>query len=96
MCEYFKLFLLVNAFFILFYVYLFFSFQYRSKFKDIYDEEYFIHTLQNDVRIVDNLPDYIMERFGHNMSNVYNFKIKAWATVGFYKDTVLPKLLEEK
>ncbi|GFY96377.1 O-fucosyltransferase family protein [Actinidia rufa] len=67
-----------------------------SKFKDIYDEDYFVSTLKNDVRIVDQIPEYIMERFDHNMSNVYNFRIKAWSPIQYYKDTVLPKLLEEK
>ncbi|KAK8314537.1 hypothetical protein V6Z12_D01G178500 [Gossypium hirsutum] len=47
-----------------------------SKFKDIYDEEYFISTLKNDVRVVDKIPEYIMERFDHNLTNVYNFRIK--------------------
>ncbi|XP_057481518.1 protein ESMERALDA 1 isoform X2 [Actinidia eriantha] len=67
-----------------------------SKFKDIYDEDYFVTTLKNDVRIVDQIPEYIMERFDHNMSNIYNFRIKAWSPIQYYKDTVLPKLLEEK
>ncbi|KAG0473679.1 hypothetical protein HPP92_015536 [Vanilla planifolia] len=67
-----------------------------SKFSDIYDEDHFITTLQHDVRVVDKIPEYIMERFGHNVSNVHNFKIKAWSSVRYYKDMVLPKLIEEK
>ncbi|GLT36918.1 hypothetical protein SLA2020_112640 [Shorea laevis] len=67
-----------------------------SKFKDIYDEEYFVHTLENDVRVVNKIPGYVMERFDHNLSNVYNFRVKAWSSVQYYKDAVLPKLLEEK
>ncbi|KAI9082114.1 hypothetical protein K1719_035854, partial [Acacia pycnantha] len=67
-----------------------------SKFSDIYDQEYFINTLKNDVQIVDKIPEYLMERFGSNMSNVYNFRIKAWSSIQYYKDVVLPKLLEEK
>lgn len=66
-----------------------------SKFSEIYDEEYFIKTLENDVRIVNKIPEYIMERFDHNMTNVYNFRIKAWSSIQYYKDTVLPRLLEE-
>ncbi|XP_038874578.1 protein ESMERALDA 1 [Benincasa hispida] len=66
-----------------------------SKFSEIYDEEYFIKTLENDVRIVNKIPDYIMERFDHNMTNVYNFRIKAWSSIQYYRDTVLPRLLEE-
>jgi hypothetical protein len=72
-----------------------FSFGY-SKFSDIYDEEHFVKRLQNDVRIVDKAPDFIMERFGHNITNVFNFKIKAWSPIKYYKDVVLPKLVEER
>ncbi|KAL0463473.1 UNVERIFIED_CONTAM: protein ESMERALDA 1 [Sesamum latifolium] len=68
----------------------------RSKFGDIYDEGFFMKTLENDVRIVKTVPGYIMERFDYNFSNVYNFRIKAWSSIQFYRDTVLPKLLEEK
>ncbi|XP_027346868.1 protein ESMERALDA 1-like [Abrus precatorius] len=67
-----------------------------SKFKDIYDDEYFINTLKNDVRVVDKIPEYLMERFGSNMTNVHNFRIKAWSSIQYYRDVVLPKLLEEK
>ncbi|KAJ6828022.1 uncharacterized protein M6B38_364630 [Iris pallida] len=67
-----------------------------SKFKDIYDEDHFIAILKNDVRVVDKVPEFIMERFGHNMSNVFNFKIKAWASIQYYRDHVLPKLVEER
>ncbi|MED6196430.1 Protein ESMERALDA 1 [Stylosanthes scabra] len=31
-----------------------------SKFKDIYDEEYFVNTLKNDVRIVDRIPEDVV------------------------------------
>lgn len=68
----------------------------RSKFKEIYDENFFISTLENDVRVVDKIPGYLMERFDRNMTNVLNFKVKAWAPIHYYKDTVLPRLLEEK
>ncbi|XP_047938671.1 protein ESMERALDA 1-like isoform X1 [Salvia hispanica] len=67
-----------------------------SKFSDIYDEEFFIKTLETDVRIVKTIPGNIMERFDYNLSNVYNFRIQAWSSINYYKDTVLPKLLEEK
>ncbi|KAI3733848.1 hypothetical protein L6452_13306 [Arctium lappa] len=67
-----------------------------SKFSDIYDEDFFVKALENDVRVVDTIPGYLMERFDRNMSNVFNFKIKAWAPIGYYRDTVLPRLLEEK
>ncbi|KAM3326069.1 protein ESMERALDA 1 isoform X1 [Capsicum chacoense] len=67
-----------------------------SKFSDIYDEEFFVKTLENDVRVVDKVPDLIMERFDNNMTKVYNFRIKAWSSIYYYGDTVHPKLLEEK
>ncbi|KAD7116593.1 hypothetical protein E3N88_03861 [Mikania micrantha] len=67
-----------------------------SKFSDIYDKDFFVKTLENDVRVVDSVPGYLMERFDHNLSNVFNFRIKAWAPIQYYKDTVLPRLLEEK
>ncbi|KAL3501885.1 hypothetical protein ACH5RR_036334 [Cinchona calisaya] len=67
-----------------------------SKFADIFDEEYFVKTLETNVCVVDKIPGYIMERFDFNMSNVYNFRIKAWSSIQYYRDTVLPKLLEEK
>ncbi|XWS22839.1 hypothetical protein CRYUN_Cryun29cG0070300 [Craigia yunnanensis] len=67
-----------------------------SKFKDIYDEDYFISALKNDVRVVNKIPEYIMERFDHNLTNVYNFRIKAWSSIRYYRDVVLPKLVEEK
>ncbi|KAL6186933.1 hypothetical protein ACLB2K_043051 [Fragaria x ananassa] len=67
-----------------------------SKFGDIYDEDYFISSLENDVRVVNKIPEYLMERFDRNMTNVYNFRIKAWSPISYYKDAVLPRLLEEK
>ncbi|KAL1531940.1 Protein ESMERALDA 1 [Salvia divinorum] len=67
-----------------------------SKFSDIYDEDHFVETLEQDVRMVKRVPGYIMERFHYNLSNVYNFRIQAWSSINYYKDTVLAKLLEEK
>ncbi|KAM7486910.1 hypothetical protein LguiA_002919 [Lonicera macranthoides] len=67
-----------------------------SKFRDIYDKDFFVTTLENDVRVVDKIPGYLMERFDNNLTNVLNFKIKAWSPIQYYKDTVLPRLLEEK
>ncbi|KAH0704308.1 hypothetical protein KY290_019660 [Solanum tuberosum] len=67
-----------------------------SKFSDIYDEEFFVKTLANDVRVVDKVPGLIMERFDHNMTNVYNFRIKALSSVSYYRGTVLPKMVEEQ
>ncbi|KAJ0228842.1 Protein ESMERALDA 1 [Hirschfeldia incana] len=67
-----------------------------SKFGDIYDEEFFVNTLANDVRVVDTIPEYLMERYDFNMTNVYNFRVKAWSPIQYYRDSILPKLLEEK
>ncbi|XP_015895500.1 protein ESMERALDA 1 isoform X1 [Ziziphus jujuba] len=67
-----------------------------SKFDDIYDEDYFVSTLENDVRVVNKIPEYLMERFDHNLTNVYNFRVKAWSPIQYYGEAVLPKLLEEK
>ena len=67
-----------------------------SKFSEIYDEDHFIQRLKNDVRVVDKVPEFIMERFGRNLSNAFNFKIKAWSPIQFYEDVVLPKLVEER
>eukprot|EP00249_Psilotum_nudum_P003058 c16374_g2_i1 orf=1-1251(-) len=65
-----------------------------SSFGDIYDEDYFISTLMDDVRVVKQLPDYLMESISNNISNVFNFRVKAWSPASFYLQTVLPKLLE--
>ncbi|CAN1297157.1 Protein ESMERALDA 1 [Linum perenne] len=67
-----------------------------SKFRDIYDQEFFFTALQNEVRVVDKIPGYLMERFDHNFSHVFNFRVKAWSPIEYYKDVVLPRLLEEK
>ncbi|KAM0854480.1 hypothetical protein ACQ4PT_050407 [Festuca glaucescens] len=67
-----------------------------SKFSDIYDADHFVQRLKNDVRVVDKVPEFIMERFSHNMNNVFNFKIKAWSPIEYYRDAVLPKLIEER
>jgi len=65
-----------------------------SKFRDIYDEEYFISTLKNDVMVVRELPEVIMERFNYNISSIINLRVKAWSSVSYYLGKVLPKLLE--
>lgn len=64
-----------------------------STFEQIYDEKHFIDSLAHDVRIVHKLPDEILHHYG-NLSNIFNFKIKAWAQTRYYLDKVLPKLQE--
>ncbi|XP_057812563.2 protein ESMERALDA 1 [Cryptomeria japonica] len=66
----------------------------HSKFRDIFDEEHFINTLRNDVRVVRKLPEAVMERFNYNMSSILNLRVKAWSPVGYYLEKVLPKLIE--
>ncbi|XP_057838853.1 protein ESMERALDA 1 isoform X2 [Cryptomeria japonica] len=41
------------------------------------------------------LPEAVMEKFDNNMSNIFNFKAKAWSPVNYYEEKVLPKLLED-
>lgn len=65
-----------------------------SSFGDIYDEEHFIGSLADRVRVVKQIPDYIMQRVENNISLIHNFKVKAWAPASYYLETVLPKLLE--
>lgn len=65
-----------------------------SSFGDIYDEEHFIESLAENVRVVKRLPDYILESVGSNVSLIHNFKVKAWAPAIYYTEAVLPKLLD--
>ncbi|KAF9608491.1 hypothetical protein IFM89_009857 [Coptis chinensis] len=65
-----------------------------SKFGEIFDEEFFIYALRNNVRIVKELPEDILERFDHNISNIVNLRIKAWSSPTYYLQKVLPKLLQ--
>lgn len=64
-----------------------------SKFGDIFDEEYFIDTLKNDVRIVKHLPEDVLQHFDNNISNIVNLRVKAWSSPSYYLKRVLPKLL---
>ncbi|MCO5558952.1 hypothetical protein L7F22_012543 [Adiantum nelumboides] len=65
-----------------------------SSFADIYNEEHFIRSLAHHVRVVKEIPDYIMQKFQYNISLIQNLKVKAWAPATFYRETVLPRLLE--
>ncbi|KAI5077211.1 hypothetical protein GOP47_0007035 [Adiantum capillus-veneris] len=65
-----------------------------SLFGDIYDEEHFMNSLAEHVRVVRQLPDYMLESIGNNVSLIYNFRVKAWAPASYYISTVLPKLLK--
>ncbi|CAL9099897.1 unnamed protein product [Musa textilis] len=65
-----------------------------SKFKDIFDEEYFKETLKNHVRVVKELPQDMLQRFDNNISNILNMRTKALSSKAYYLQKVLPKLLE--
>ena len=63
-----------------------------SKFGDIYDEDHFIATLDGYVKVVKELPELLMERYDRNISNIPNFRVQAWASVGYYTGEVYPVL----
>ncbi|KAK1299593.1 Uncharacterized protein QJS10_CPB13g00925 [Acorus calamus] len=65
----------------------------KSKFGDIFDEEYFIDSLKNHVRIVRQLPEDVFQRFDNNLSSIVNLRVKAWLTSSHYVKKVLPRLL---
>ncbi|CAL9767783.1 unnamed protein product [Musa acuminata subsp. burmannicoides] len=66
----------------------------RYEFKDIYDEDHFINTLEGHVTVVRDIPEMVMERFGYDISNVPNLKVKAWASSSYYSDVAVPLLQE--
>ncbi|KAL6010678.1 hypothetical protein ACLOJK_001116, partial [Asimina triloba] len=63
-----------------------------SKFRDIFDEDYFIDALKNDVRVVKELPEDVLRQFDYNISNIVNLRVKAWSSSTYYLHKVLPKL----
>ncbi|KAI3951511.1 hypothetical protein MKX01_018627 [Papaver californicum] len=65
-----------------------------SKFGEIFDEEFFIYALRNNVNVIKELPEDILRRFDNNISNIVNLRVKAWSTPSYYLRKVLPKLLE--
>ncbi|KAK9162136.1 hypothetical protein Syun_003038 [Stephania yunnanensis] len=65
-----------------------------SKFGDIFDEEFFIYTLRNNVRIIKELPEDVLQQFDNNISNIVNLRVKAWSSSTHYRQKVLPRLLE--
>ncbi|XP_020984493.2 O-fucosyltransferase 9-like [Arachis duranensis] len=66
----------------------------KSNFGDIFDEDFFIETLGNRVHVVRELPSDILQRFNNNISNIVNFRVKAWSSPAHYLQKVLPQLLE--
>ncbi|RCV36053.1 hypothetical protein SETIT_7G288700v2 [Setaria italica] len=65
-----------------------------SKFGDIFDEDHFIETLREHVRVVKKLPEDVLLRFNHNISSIPNMRTKAYSSPNHYVQKVLPKLLE--
>ncbi|VFQ69881.1 unnamed protein product [Cuscuta campestris] len=65
-----------------------------SKFGDIFDEDFFIYALRNHVKVVKQLPEDVLLRFDKNISNIVNLRVKAWSSPTYYRQKVLPKLLE--
>ncbi len=62
-----------------------------SVFGDIFDEEHFINSLAQQVRILKELPKEVMSRF-ENISMIQRVKVKAWSLPRFYLETALPLL----
>ncbi|XP_010272863.1 PREDICTED: uncharacterized protein At1g04910-like [Nelumbo nucifera] len=66
-----------------------------SDFSDIYDEYHFVTALKGHVKVVQQLPEVLMERYDYNISNVPNFKVKAWSETSYYMGQVYP-ILQKK
>ncbi|GLT69483.1 hypothetical protein SLA2020_416310 [Shorea laevis] len=66
-----------------------------SDFGDLYDEDYFISSLNGYVNVVKELPDTLMERYDYNITNIPNFRVPAWAPVNYYLGVVYPVLRDQ-
>ncbi|KAH7568214.1 hypothetical protein JRO89_XS07G0262100 [Xanthoceras sorbifolium] len=64
------------------------------KFGDIFDEDFFIYALRNNVNVIKELPGDILERFDNNISSIVNLRVKAWSSPTYYLQKVLPKLVQ--
>lgn len=65
-----------------------------SHFGDIFDENFFIQSLEKHVHVVRELPADILQQFDNNISNIVNLRVKAWSSPAHYLQKVLPHLLE--
>ncbi|KAM7280080.1 hypothetical protein ACFE04_007214 [Oxalis oulophora] len=65
-----------------------------SKFGDIFDEDFFINALRNNVTIVRELPENILQRYDNNISSIVNLRVKGWSSPKYYLQKVVPKLVE--
>ncbi|OMO49833.1 GDP-fucose protein O-fucosyltransferase [Corchorus olitorius] len=66
-----------------------------SQFGDIYDVDHFIDNLKGYVNVVRELPEPLMERYDHNISNIPNLRVQAWAPVNYYLGVVHPILMDQ-
>lgn len=65
-----------------------------SNFSDIFDEDFFIDSLKNNVKIVRELPEDMLQRFDYNISSIVNLRVKAWSSPNHYLEKVLPRMKE--
>ncbi|XP_030524828.1 O-fucosyltransferase 10-like [Rhodamnia argentea] len=66
-----------------------------SEFGDIYDEDHFIAMLDGYVKVIRRLPEEVMERYGHNITNMPNIRVPAWASAKYYMREVFPVMKEQ-
>uniref|UniRef100_A0A2P2LW40 O-fucosyltransferase family protein n=1 Tax=Rhizophora mucronata TaxID=61149 RepID=A0A2P2LW40_RHIMU len=65
-----------------------------SKFGEIFDEDFFIDALSNNMNIVRELPKDVLEQFDNNISSIVNLRVKGWSSPTYYLQKVLPKLMQ--
>ncbi|KAB5557156.1 hypothetical protein DKX38_008065 [Salix brachista] len=66
-----------------------------SEFRDIYDEDHFIATLEGYVKVVKELPNELISRYDHNITNIPQLRVEAWAPAKHYLGKVYPVLQEQ-
>ncbi|KAB5568630.1 hypothetical protein DKX38_002423 [Salix brachista] len=66
-----------------------------SEFRDIYDEDHFIATLEGYVKVVKELPDELISKYDHNITNIPHLRVEAWAPAKHYLGKVYPVLQEQ-
>ena len=52
--------------------------------------DHFIENLKGYVNVVRELPEALMERYDHNISNIPNFRVQAWAPVNYTWELFIP------
>ncbi|KAK4752004.1 hypothetical protein SAY87_020802 [Trapa incisa] len=63
-----------------------------SNFSEIFDEEFFIDSLKNNVKVVRQLPEDVLQQYNYNISSIVNLRLKGWSTPAHYLQKVLPKM----